>query len=45
MDEGNPLTETTEYQNIQYVQLPLPRQQIKELSMDRQSGGRGGNNR
>ncbi len=45
MDEGNPPTETTEYQNIQYVQLPLPRQQTKELNMDRQSGGRDGNNR
>jgi hypothetical protein len=29
MDEGNPPAEATEYQNIQYVQLPLPRQQVK----------------
>jgi hypothetical protein len=45
MGEGNPPAETTEYSTIQYVQLPLPRQQVKGLNMDRQSGGRGGNNR
>jgi hypothetical protein len=45
MEEGNPPAETTEYSTIQYVQLPLPRQQVKGLNMDRQSGGRGGNNR
>ena len=45
MDEGTPPAETTEFQNVQYVQLPLPRQQVKELNMDRQSGCRGGNNR
>jgi hypothetical protein len=45
--EGNTPTQdqTTEYQSIQYVQLPLPRQQMSELNMDRQSGGRGGNTR
>ncbi len=45
MDEGNPPAETTEYQNVQYVQLLLPRQQVKGLNMDCQSGGRSGNNR
>ncbi len=39
-------TPPMEYSNIQYVQLPLPKNQgWNDLNQDRQSGGRGGNHR
>ena len=39
-------TQPIEHSRIQYVQLPLPKNQGRnELNQDRQSGGRGGNHR
>jgi len=39
-------TPTIEHSRIQYVQLPLPKNQGRnDLNQDRQSGGRGGNHR
>ena len=45
--DSNPSpTPHIEYSNIQYVQLPLPKNQgWNDLNQDRQSGGRGGNHR
>ncbi len=45
--DGNPFpTPPIEYLNIQYVQLPLPKNQgWNDLNQDRRSGGRGGNHR
>ncbi len=45
--DSNPSpTPPTEHSSIQYVQLPLPKNQGQnDLKQDRQSGGRGGNHR
>ena len=45
--DGSPSpTPPIEHSRIQYVQLPLPKNQgLNELNQDRQSGGRGGNHR